>query len=121
MPDGSVAGCVMSGGMMSAGNVREQPLTSIIDGDAWQRIVATIPQRNAKRQGSGQPSSQPDPLHDLPATDACTPDSCTPKEDSCQPSPGVDSWADITTTACNPDQDGSDCAPAESEACEPSY
>ncbi|MET7685629.1 radical SAM protein [Streptomyces sp. NPDC005423] len=37
---------------------------------------------------------------------------CTPDEDSCQPSPGM---------GCNPDSDGSDCSPAETEACEPSY
>lgn len=128
MPDGSVAGCVMSGGMMTAGNVRTQPLTSIIGSTAWHEIAAQIPQRNANRQNgctpdedSCQPSPGTDPLHDLPVSDACTPDSCTPKEDSCQPSPSADPWAGITTTACNPDQDGSDCAPAESEACEPSY
>ncbi|MGW1227627.1 radical SAM/SPASM domain-containing protein [Streptomyces sp. NPDC001478] len=40
---------------------------------------------------------------------------CTPDEDSCMPSPGK------TLSACNPDSDGSDCAPAESEACGPSF
>ncbi|AVH60897.1 radical SAM protein [Streptomyces dengpaensis] len=39
---------------------------------------------------------------------------CTPDEDSCMPSPR-------TATACNPDQDGSDCALAETPACEPAY
>ncbi|WP_327434759.1 radical SAM/SPASM domain-containing protein [Streptomyces sp. NBC_01236] len=38
----------------------------------------------------------------------------TPDEDSCMPSPGV-------VTSCNPDNDGSDCSPAETPACEPSY
>ncbi|MFD5788544.1 radical SAM/SPASM domain-containing protein [Streptomyces sp. NPDC127037] len=36
-------------------------------------------------------------------------------EDACMPSPGR------RFTACNPDQDGSDCAPAETEACGPAY
>jgi MoaA/NifB/PqqE/SkfB family radical SAM enzyme len=38
---------------------------------------------------------------------------CTPEEDSCMPSPGA--------AACNPDQDGEDCSPAETPACEPAY
>ncbi|MFF5303475.1 radical SAM protein [Streptomyces sp. NPDC013161] len=37
----------------------------------------------------------------------------TPDEDSCMPSPGA--------AACNPDQDGEDCSPAETPACEPAY
>lgn len=40
---------------------------------------------------------------------------CTPDEDSCMPVPGK------KFTACNPDSDGSDCAPAESDACEPHF
>lgn len=36
-------------------------------------------------------------------------------EDACMPSPGK------RFEACNPDSDGSDCAPAETEACGPSY
>ncbi|MFI8093889.1 radical SAM protein [Streptomyces sp. NPDC086080] len=40
---------------------------------------------------------------------------CTPDEDSCMPSPGK------TITACKPNSDGSDCAPAETPACLPKY
>ncbi|MEU9149231.1 radical SAM protein [Streptomyces sp. NPDC048417] len=40
---------------------------------------------------------------------------CTPDEDSCMPSPGKQ------VTACNPDNDGSDCSPAETPACNPAY
>jgi hypothetical protein len=124
LPDGSVGGCVMSGGMMTAGNVLTTPLAAIIDSQAWQDIAARIPQP----KGRG----------------ACVPDSCTPREDSCQPSPGVESdpctpngsnptvdqetahasvdpWEDFQATACNPDNDGSDCSPAETPACNPAY
>ncbi|MFB7403365.1 radical SAM protein [Streptomyces rubiginosohelvolus] len=41
---------------------------------------------------------------------------CTPDEDSCMPSPGAS-----PVTACNPNQDGSDCSPAETPACAPKY
>ncbi|MFJ2093099.1 radical SAM protein [Streptomyces sp. NPDC087901] len=40
---------------------------------------------------------------------------CLPDEDSCMPAPAK------RVTACNPDSDGSDCSPAESDACEPAY
>ncbi|MFD4795007.1 radical SAM/SPASM domain-containing protein [Streptomyces anulatus] len=43
-------------------------------------------------------------------------DGCTPDEDSCMPSPGAS-----PITACNPNKDGSDCAPAETTACAPKY
>lgn len=127
MPSGDVAGCVMSGGMLSAGNVRTTPLALIIGNEIWREFAARVP-----RQG---------------AVDPCVPDSCTPREDSCQPSPGSDLRDDfratacgpgpdscgpdsrddcgpddrLTVHACNPDSDGSDCAPAESEACGPAY
>lgn len=126
LPSGDVAGCVMSGGMMSAGNVRTTPLALIIGNEIWREFAAKVP-----RQGA----------------DPCVPDSCTPREDSCQPSPGSDLRDDVRATACNPgldgcgpdsrddcgpddrltvhscnpDSDGSDCAPAESEACGPAY
>ena len=103
MPNGDVAGCVMSGAMMTAGNVHGTPLAAIIGGQEWQSIAARIP--SPRPDGHG----------------ACVPDSCTPKEDSCQPSPGVDPWENFRATTCNPDQDGSDCSPAESDACGPSY
>lgn len=41
---------------------------------------------------------------------------CTPDEDSCGPSPSI-----ATNGDCNPDKDGSDCSPAETPACDPSY
>lgn len=96
-PDGEVTPCVMSRWLV-AGNVKEQPLTEIMSGSAWAANSAVIPRRNKG---------------------ACVPDSCTPNEDSCQPSPGADGFG--TVTACNPDQDGSDCSPAETEACNPAY
>jgi MoaA/NifB/PqqE/SkfB family radical SAM enzyme len=40
---------------------------------------------------------------------------CLPDEDSCGPAPRS------TLQGCNPDNDGSDCSPAETPACEPSY
>lgn len=70
MPNGDVAGCVMSGALMTAGNLRSEPLDKIVGSEAWQSIAATVP---------------------APAT------------------------------ACNPDSDSDDCAPAESDACGPSY
>ncbi|MFD9562510.1 radical SAM protein [Streptomyces sp. NPDC059994] len=91
-PDGVVTPCVMSR-WLTAGSVRTQTLAEILNGPEWADRMAVIPQRGGN---------------------ACVPDSCTPKEDSCQPSPGV-------VTACNPDQDGSDCSPAETEACDPAY
>ncbi len=102
MPNGDVAGCVMSGAMMTAGNVHGTPLAAIIDSQAWRDIAARVP--NPRGQGG------------------CAPDSCTPREDSCQPSPGADEpWKGFQATACNPDSDGSDCSPAESDACDPAY
>ena len=100
MPNGDVGGCVMSGGMMVAGNVLKAPLAAIVGSQGWLDIAARVPQ---------------------PGRDACVPDSCTPREDSCQPSPGADPWVEFRATGCNPDSDGEDCAPAESDACGPSY
>jgi MoaA/NifB/PqqE/SkfB family radical SAM enzyme len=93
-PDGQIWPCVLSRFLHPAGNVREATLSDVFDGDTWATLVAAIPRR--------------------PQRGACVPDSCTPNEDSCQPSPGV-------VTACNPDSDGSDCSPAETEACNPAY
>ncbi|WP_225447258.1 radical SAM/SPASM domain-containing protein [Streptacidiphilus sp. PB12-B1b] len=101
MPNGDVAGCVMSAGMMTAGNVHGMRLADILDSQAWRNIAVRVPT--------------------LQANGACAPDSCTPKEDSCQPSPGVDPWEDFRATACNPNSDGSDCSPAETPACNPKY
>lgn len=103
MPNGDVGGCVMSGGMMVAGNVLTTPLAAIVGCQAWQDIAARIPQPQGRA--------------------ACVPDSCTPKEDSCQPSPGTDLsvWEDFKATGCNPNSDGDDCSPAEQEACGPAY
>ena len=136
LPDGSVAGCVMSGGMLTAGNVLTTPLAEIVTSPEWAALAASIPQPPRRQRGirrfvlrlAGRPAT-PD-VHD----------GCTPDEDSCMPSPGVDSQPGAlrrvisaparifggrrpayTVTACGPDQDGSDCAPAETEACGPSY
>ncbi|MFC4500548.1 MULTISPECIES: radical SAM protein [Streptomyces] len=87
LPDGTVAPCGM-GRFMPAGNVRGSSLKQVLAGSAWSSVVASIPRR-------GQAG-------------------CTPDEDSCMPSPGVD-------MACNPDKDGSDCSPAETPACNPAY
>ncbi|WP_335983141.1 radical SAM/SPASM domain-containing protein [Streptomyces sp. CA2R106] len=142
LPDGSVAGCVMSGGMMTAGNVLTTPLAEIVSSPAWATLAAAIPRprRTAAHRGDechpvGEctPGDDCSPMHECTPNhdgcgphmvgEACVPDSCTPREDSCQPSPGIGAIRQLayTATACNPDQDGSDCAPAESEACAPAY
>lgn len=93
-PDGQVWPCVLSRFLHPAGNVRSTRLSDVFATDTWAALLSAIP----RRPGSG----------------GCVPDSCTPREDSCTPSPGV-------VTACNPNSDGSDCAPAETEACNPAY
>lgn len=128
LPSGDVAGCVMSGEMLTAGNVRTTPLAEIITGPAWRELAAMIPQpRGVAHDGAVVPDSC------TPKEDSCQPSpgvepvdvlgtgGCTPDEDSCQPSPGVDARRSRTVRACNPDSDGSDCAPAETEACDPAY
>lgn len=90
--DGVVTPCVMAR-WLTAGTVKQQNLAGILTGPEWSERMAVIPRRSGR---------------------GCVPDSCTPNEDSCQPSPGV-------VTACNPSSDGSDCAPAETEACGPAY
>jgi MoaA/NifB/PqqE/SkfB family radical SAM enzyme len=89
-PDGIVTPCVMSR-WLTSGDVRAQTLAEILRSPVWAEHMAIIPRRGG----------------------ACVPDSCTPNEDSCQPSPGA--------IGCNPDSDGSDCSPAETEACNPAY
>jgi hypothetical protein len=131
MPNGDVAGCVMSGAMMTAGNIHSTPLASIIDSQAWRDIAARVPQpRRAAcvpdtctpRQDSCEPSPGADSWMEFPQT-VCTPDVCSPQEDNCGPSTdnGADPWVESRATACNPDSDGDDCSPAESDACGPSY
>ena len=234
LPSGEVSGCVMSGGMATAGNVRTTPLAAILASPEWNALAAAIP-RPARpgppHEGCGPAatdSCHPDPAQCAPgkaicvpsvacspharAADsaeasptalvaacapedacepytipvevcgpstcapdsdgciphadssltaqpttacipdtpvcgpmllcapdsdgchphrnntavvtnaACVPDSCTPREDSCQPSPGVGERVPAyTATACRPDNDGSDCAPAETPACNPAY
>lgn len=172
LPNGDVAGCVLSGEMLTAGNVRLSPLATIVASPEWAALTAAIPR--PRNGGVGcEPDWQPEVCTpDLCTPDAdgcaphvpaarvgteprgaCVPDTCTPNEDSCQPSPGiallapparacapVDSCtpdekdncspsasaaprrtAFRTVTSCNPDNDSSDCSPAETEACEPSY
>lgn len=94
-PDGQVWPCVLSRFLHPAGNVRSDRLADVVAGDTWAALLSAIPRR------TNNPSN-------------CVPYSCTPKEDSCQPSPGV-------VTACNPNNDGSDCSPAETPACNPAY
>lgn len=140
-PSGNVAGCVMSAGMLTAGNVREVPLRSVITSPRWDQLVAAIPRKTSTvsactPDGDTQGGCTPDNEGpDRPGVTALAQDGCTPDEDSCQPSPGVDTadpnddadaelGPDVvvyTETACNPDSDGSDCAPAETEACGPAY
>ncbi|WP_409469711.1 radical SAM/SPASM domain-containing protein [Streptomyces sp. HC307] len=91
LPDGTVTPCVL-GRFLPAGSVKTAGLKEVFAGQQWAQVVASIPRRRG----------------------GCVPDTCTPKEDSCQPSPGV-------VTACNPDKDGSDCSPAETPACRPAY
>ncbi|MGA4844432.1 radical SAM protein [Streptomyces sp. G45] len=97
-PDGQVWPCVLSRFLHPAGNVRTSRLADVFASDTWAALVSAIPR---------------------PRRGACVPDSCTPKEDSCQPSPGTDT--DRTVTACNPDLDGDDCSPAETPACLPAH
>lgn len=128
MPDGSVAGCVMSGGMMTAGNVRTTPLSEIVASPEWAALAAAIPQPRSVPHDECLPT---DPC--VPEF-ACLPAGCSPDSDGCQPHipepvPGGASPVGVLVRPqprdgrdpCNPDSDGSDCAPAETEACEPSY
>lgn len=92
LPDGTVTPCVL-GRFLPAGSVKTGRLAAVFAGQQWARVAASIPRRRSS---------------------SCVPDTCTPKEDSCQPSPGI-------VTGCNPDSDGSDCSPAESPACNPAY
>ena len=67
MPDGRVAPCVL-GRFLDAGSVKDTGgLPGVLNGPRWEAIAASIPRRPG----------------------ACVPDSCTPKEDSCGPSPRV--------------------------------
>jgi sulfatase maturation enzyme AslB (radical SAM superfamily) len=128
LPNGDVAGCVMSGAMMTAGNVTTTPLAEIITSQEWALIAAAVPSPAEDGHGgctpdedSCQPSPGNNPLTTESLTNSCSPDGCTPREDSCQPSPGAARIGVPGATGCNPNNDGSDCAPAESEACGPSY
>ncbi|MEU3917135.1 radical SAM protein [Streptomyces sp. NPDC029004] len=85
-PDGIVTPCVMSR-WMTAGDIRQQPLAKILTGPTWADRMATIPR----------------------AAGACAPDTCTPNEDSCQPSPGVTAGCAPDDTSCSPGQPA--CAP----------
>ncbi|MCQ4042445.1 radical SAM/SPASM domain-containing protein [Streptantibioticus rubrisoli] len=90
MPDGTVTPCVL-GRFLPAGSVKTESLAGVLSGSQWAKVAASIPRR----------------------TPACAPDSCTPKEDSCQPSPGM-------TGACTP-ADSNDCDPSRTPACNPKY
>lgn len=126
LPNGDVAGCVMSGEMLTAGNVRTTPLAEIVTGPAWRDLAAMIPQpRGVAHDGCVPDSCTPqedscEPSPGVEPVDVLMTGGCTPDEDSCQPSPSVDARRS-RVTACNPGQDGSDCAPAETEACGPAY
>ncbi|KUN00596.1 radical SAM protein [Streptomyces yokosukanensis] len=94
LPDGTVTPCVL-GRFLPAGSVKTAGLKAVFAGQQWAQVAASIPRSRGN----------------------CAPDTCTPKEDSCTPS----SDADRVLTACNPDNDSSDCSPAETPACEPSF
>lgn len=93
-PDGQIWPCVLSRFLRPAGNIRTDRLADVFASDAWAALLSAIPQRTS--------------------TGPCVPRSCTPKEDSCQPSPG-------TVDLCKPSLDGGDCAPAETPACLPDH
>ncbi|MDX2935981.1 radical SAM/SPASM domain-containing protein [Streptomyces ipomoeae] len=96
LPDGKVTPCVL-GRFLPSGDVKAGSLAQVFAGEEWARVAASIPRRH--RGG-------------------CAPDTCTPNEDSCMPSPGVTQGV---MRGCNPDNDSDDCAPAETDACEPAY
>lgn len=79
------------GRFLPAGSVKSAGLAEVFAGQQWAQVAASIPRRRNRS-------------------------ACTPDEDSCMPSPGA-----TATMGCNPDQDGSDCTPAETEACDPAY
>ncbi|WP_405961329.1 radical SAM protein [Streptomyces sp. NBC_00024] len=95
LPDGKVAPCVL-GRFLTAGDVKSGSLADVFAGQQWAQLAASIPRHHG----------------------SCVPDTCTPKEDSCQPSPGVTLGV---SRGCNPDNDSEDCSPAETEACGPAY
>ncbi|WP_275463391.1 radical SAM protein [Streptomyces noursei] len=65
-PDGEVAGCILSR-FLPAGNVRQQPLAEILNGDRWAEITTTIPAPRAACPPDD--SSDCDPAN----TEACEP------------------------------------------------
>lgn len=133
MPSGDVAGCVMSGDLMVAGNVRTTPLAEIITSPEWAALAAAIP-APGRVKACGPDSCQPadedwcQPGACSPASDSCgpnssrstdtragcSPDGCTPKEDSCGPSPtavpvarpALDGSCGPDLHPCGPDDEG---------------
>jgi MoaA/NifB/PqqE/SkfB family radical SAM enzyme len=83
MPDGQVTPCVL-GRFLPAGSVKDGGLTAVFEGDRWAQVKQMIPPRH----GGG----------------------CTPDEDSCMPSPGMD--------PCTPKD--SPCGPGQ-PACLPKF
>jgi MoaA/NifB/PqqE/SkfB family radical SAM enzyme len=94
-PDGQVWPCVMSRFLHSAGNVKTTPLADILGGEVMAALVSAIP---------------------APRNAGCVPDSCTPREDSCQPSPGTAGSGAQATAA-------EDCVPKQymprEDSCQP--
>ncbi|MBD0744950.1 radical SAM/SPASM domain-containing protein [Streptomyces sp. CBMA152] len=90
MPDGTVTPCVL-GRFLPAGSVKEKNLAEVFGGEGWARVKELIP----PRQGCG----------------------CTPDEDSCMPSPGVDPCAPdchpTNDSGCDPQTGGGACDPAK--------
>ncbi|GHD34850.1 hypothetical protein GCM10010313_81780 [Streptomyces violarus] len=88
LPDGTVSPCVL-GRFLPAGSVKAGGLMSVLAGQEWRRVAASIPRQ--LREG------------------------CTPDEDSCMPSPGVSMGCNpdqdgsdcspAETEACNPAYD----------------
>ncbi|MGW8374244.1 radical SAM protein [Streptomyces sp. ODS28] len=95
LPDGTVAPCVM-GRFLPAGHVQGTSLARVFTSPRWHQVAASIPR--AKR--------------------GCVPQSCTPGEDSCQPSPGAVA-SPAHAGQCPPTCDPANCEPSDTDSCGP--
>ncbi|MFI5814878.1 radical SAM protein [Streptomyces sp. NPDC051643] len=142
LPDGRVAPCGL-GRFLATGNVKTRPLADVLASREWAQVAASIPRPKRGRNGSAphavadgclpdEDSCGPAPVAPdlragcLPDEDSCGPapvapdlgGGCLPDEDSCMPAPRRQM---ALAQGCNPDNDSSDCSPAETPACEPAY